>query len=128
MKCSIERLISNEDIAWIVSVDNLSIGELIIQFALFEHNKISVILLEDEFSKHRLRIGHKKAGPRSKDHPINLMIDDYPIYDVGEWLNSVLSLLFDIYINGWSLANHIDWDFYKDGKCITISFYVNPPS
>jgi len=129
MNCSVNQLISTEEILWFVSVGVEDIEELIVQFAAFEHQKLTRICFRDKLTNHEVCIEHAQKGKRkSNDGNISLLIEDYPIFDAQDWFGAVFSLLLDIKLLGWNQVDHVDYDFSQDGKDISVAFYVKPPT
>ena len=129
MNCSVHQLISAEEKLWFASVGVEDIEDLIVQFAAFEHQKLAKICFRDKLTNHEICIEHaKKSKQKNNEGNVSLLIDDFLIFDVQDWFGAVFSLLLDVKLSGWNQVDHVDYDFSQDGKDISISFYVNPPT
>lgn len=108
--------------AWVITISLDEVSHLLVLFNALEYGKIEKIDFHDSFS----RLSMKLKIVKEKKQPIQyaLTFGSNMILLSKNWFESVVSLLIDVSLYGWSNTAHIDYDASTTAGNVTVSFYV----
>lgn len=112
--CTIDRMASSDEEAWVLSLPLASVPETIILLASLIHGKLPKVKFADKTLSAAIWIAPSGYA---------LTLDNSRIAVSKVWVEAVLGMLLDVCLNGWSDIAHLDQDF--ENKSVTV--LVLPP-
>jgi hypothetical protein len=118
MRCGIEKLVSNNEEAWIIKLPINAVPDFIVLFAALHLGTLETMHLMDKTSNFIINI-QRYPKKNKADYIIRLGQEEYPISKTN--LEAIAALMTHIAINGWSDSSHIDVEITES---ISICFAV----
>lgn len=121
IECIIDVINSPVEDAWIVSIKSRDIPKISLLLYALKLNKGSTVCFTG--TKGRCVLLKRITGD-SFDSGYVLQIGCEEVSVTGMWVDSFASLLVTTYLQGWSPASHIDYEFSINAKTLMLCFSV----
>ena len=121
MICKIEKLVFQNEEAWLIKIPEKAVPHFVVQFAALHLGVIETINLLDKTSGCAINI-YQKTIDCKPEYKICFNKEEYPISKTS--LEAIAALLTRVAINGWFDTAHIDIDIKE---YISLCFTVEPP-
>lgn len=126
MICHIDLLADASEEAWFVSMDVEDVAMAVTYLCALRLGKVHTLYLLDA----KTRKDASKQLQIHRDSEANVYAITYnhaTISATNEWLDSVSSMLIEVFLNGWSQVAHIDQEFTCAENRVMLCIAVSPP-
>ncbi len=109
--CKIESLSSPGETAWLISLPEKAAQEAALLLAILNQGKIPQVKFADK---------SRSAVICATQDGYTLMLKNAQIAVTQTWVEALMGMLMDVYLNGWSDTAHLDQDFEKTSVTVTV--------
>ena len=113
ISCNIEILSVSEDTAWILSIPTESTQDTVLLLSGLLYGKVNRIQFADR----------SRTAVLSASDGYALALEGRQIAVTKVWLETVLGMLLEVCLQGWTDTAHLDQDFHN----VSVTIAVLPP-
>ena len=109
--CNIETLSLPGETAWVISIPGEAVSDAALRLSGLRYGKVNRLKFQDKSHIAMLSTGI---------HGYDLHLDGAQIPVTEVWVEAVLGMLLDVYLQGWSETAHLDQDFGNVGVTVAV--------